>query len=92
MMTALIAGATQQIAQPQLPLLYTQAQPAATLVNKEWILIIPALSLILELINLMVVYWLRTLPNLLLGVFSWVLFTSQVLLFLALLRILWITS
>ena len=91
LISGMVAGLGIQISQPQLPLLYTQAQPTATLVNHNWLLIIPALSLILELTNLVTVVWLKSLPNLILGFFSWVLTISQLLLLLALLRILWIT-
>lgn len=90
--SALITGALIQVTQPELPLLYTLAQPVATLVKKDWLFIIPALCLLLELVNLTFIAWFKSLPNLLLGVFSWTLVTSQLLLLLALLRIVWITS
>ncbi len=88
--SALITGTMIHVVQPELPLLYTQAQPVSTLVKNEWLMIIPALCLLLELLNLTMVAWFKSLSNLLLGVFSWVLVTSQVLLLLALIRILWI--
>lgn len=79
------------VAQPEVPLFYSLAQPEQQLVAREWLLIIPALSFVMNFINYTVVVLAREIDPLLLTLFAWTMLIIQVIFGLALGRIVYIT-
>jgi hypothetical protein len=79
------------IAQPVIPLFYTLARPSQQLVPKAWLFLFPGLSLILNALHIQVMHWLKNHDEVLLILFAWVGVAFQVMLCLALLRIILIT-
>ncbi len=78
--------------QPSIPLFYSLARPAEHLASKEWLFLIPALSGAISFIHLMVINIFHEYDRMLIVLFSWTTVAIQVILSLALLRILFIIS
>ena len=78
--------------QPNIPLFYSLAQNDQQLVNKEYLFVLPFLSLTFGVMNILLITILKKYDKLLLSLFSWVATIFQVLLLFALLRILLIVS
>ncbi|MFZ1721417.1 MAG: hypothetical protein WAU07_02830 [Microgenomates group bacterium] len=79
------------VAQPEVPLFYSYAQPEQQLVQKEWLLLIPALSFLMNIINYAVVVLAREIDPLLITLFAWTMLFIQVIFGLSLGRIVYIT-
>ncbi len=78
--------------QPVLPILYTLTRPEQTLVVKWWLLRIPMFSLLFSLIGHVVYLTLQSIDQFILQLFTWFSVFTQVVLLLALLRIIFITA
>lgn len=91
LLTGLITGGYFIIAQPELPIFYSLTQAEQVLQPKIWLLIIPVLSILLSIITLSVMYALSRLGSSLLKLYAWASFSSQVVLFMAAVRIIYIT-
>lgn len=79
-------------AQPQIPIFYSLATPSEHLAPKEWLLIFPALTTIVTLIHVAITRSLTQTDRLLVTLFSWSTVMIQIILTLALLRIIYIIS
>lgn len=73
--------------QPIIPLMYTLALPEQQLVNKEWIIIFPALSFTFNFFNLISLNMMKKYKKVLLQIFSWTTVLLQLLLLIAMIRI-----
>ncbi|MCA9372739.1 hypothetical protein KC921_01410 [Candidatus Woesebacteria bacterium] len=78
-------------AQPVLPLFYTFTRPEQTLVNKWWLLLIPGCSLLFSLFAHTFQLVLRTVDVFVLQLFAWFTVFVQIVLLLAIVRIIGIT-
>jgi uncharacterized membrane protein len=78
--------------QPQVPLFYSLARPEQYLTSKEWIFILPGLSIIMNLIHFFIAQIANKTNSLILQIFAWVSVGLEFILGLALLRILFIIS
>src|SRR5687768_781612 len=74
--------------QPQVPLFYSLARPAQHLAAKEWLFLIPALSGAISFIHLLLINTFHEYDRTLITLFSWTTVAVQVVLSLALLRVL----
>ena len=74
--------------QPQVPLFYSLALPSQHLVSKEWLFLLPSISLVINLIHLMIVRTARHQDKILMKLFAWTSAGMQIALGLALFRIL----
>ncbi len=80
-------------AQPELPLFYTLDSSTGPLVSKWYLLVIPLLALGFSLINLLIIFKLKTeLKELLIRLYAFANLTVIAVLSLALLRIIYVTS
>jgi hypothetical protein len=79
------------IAQPVIPIFYTLARPAQQLAPKVWLFLFPGLSLLFNVSHLIVVRLLKEQDEVLTTLLAWVGVAFQVLLSLALLRIVYLT-
>lgn len=77
---------------PQLPLFYSLAIPSQQVVSKSWLFVLPGLSLVLTLTHTLIMQFLSKYNRLIQSMFGWSGIVVQVLLLLALLRIIIITS
>ena len=73
--------------QPVIPLLYTLAQPSQQLVSKEWLLIFPATSFLINFFHLIIIGSMKSFKTVLLQIFAWSTILLQLLLLLAMTRI-----
>lgn len=73
--------------QPVIPLLYSLAQPEQQLVNKQWILIFPIVSFIINFFHLIIANLMKNFRQVLLQIFVWSTVLLQFLLLLAMIRI-----
>jgi hypothetical protein len=78
--------------QPQIPLFYSLARPAEHLAAKEWLFLIPAISGAISFIHLLLINVFHDYDRTLITLFSWTTVAIQVVLSLALIRVLWIIS
>ncbi len=78
-------------AQPVLPILYTLTRPEESLIVKWWLLLLPAFSLLFGLIAHVLHLTLQTLDRFVLQLFSWFTIFVQLVILLALIRIIGIT-
>ncbi len=78
--------------QPQVPLFYSLARPAEHLASKEWLFLIPAISGAISFIHLMIINLFHEYERLLIQLFSWSTVGIQIILSLALFRVLLIIS
>lgn len=78
--------------QPQVPLFYSLARPAEHLASKEWLFLIPAISGAISFIHLILINIFHEYDRLLIQLFSWTTVAVQIVLSLALIRILVIIS
>lgn len=78
--------------QPQIPLYYTLSQPSQQLANKQWLGLFPLISLTITIAHLLIVQKCKNYNVLLIQLFSWTTVMIQVLLALALFRIIMIVS
>lgn len=79
-------------AQPLLPVFYSLALPEQQLVPKLWIFIIPAISLCVTLIHVLILRTLSNYDRTIQRLFVWITAVLQVLLLLSVLRIIYITT
>jgi hypothetical protein len=79
-------------AQPQIPIFYSLPEPAQHLAAKEWLFLFPSLSLVSTLIHVAITKSITTTDKLLVMLFSWSTVVVQVVLVLALFRIIYIIS
>lgn len=78
-------------AQPVLPILYTLIQPEQTLVAKWWLLLIPFFSFIFSLTDYILHLTLQTIDRFILQLTAWFTVFIQIVLLMALTRIIFIT-
>lgn len=78
--------------QPQLPLFYSLAREAQYLVDKEWLFLFPVFSFTLSFSHLFLLRLLKAYEPLLLKLFAWTTVGFQVILSLALIRIILIVT
>ncbi len=74
--------------QPQVPLFYSLARPSQHLVSKNWLFLLPLLSLLIGLIHSIIVKLTKYSDPLLMKLFAWTTIGAQLMLGLALFRIL----
>ena len=74
--------------QPQVPLFYSLARASQHLASKYWLFLFPLLSFVINLIHLIIVKIIKHAEQLLIKLFVWTTFGIQLILGLALLRIL----
>ena len=78
--------------QPVVPLFYTIVNPDQQLVAKEWLIIFPLISTIINLGHTIIVKYLHDQARLLAQLFAWATTLIQVLWLATLVRIIWIIS
>ncbi len=78
--------------QPVVPLFYSLPQPENYLVPKIWLSVFPVLSFSITFVHLLLLKSIRLYEKIIQQLYAWVTVAIQLLLFLALLRILWIIS
>lgn len=78
--------------QPQIPIFYSLPEPTQHLANKEWLFLFPGLSVLSTLIHVAITKSIANSDRLLVILFSWSSVVVQVVLFLALARIIYIIS
>lgn len=79
-------------AQPVLPILYTLIQPEQTLVAKWWLLLLPFFSFLFSLINYLIHLILISIDRFILQLSAWFSVFIQIVLLMALFRIIFLTS
>lgn len=84
---ALTATALYFSLQPEIPLFFTTATPQETLAPKEWIFIFPALSLAMAILNGGAMRLCRHTDPILLKIFGWVSVVVELILLIAMIRI-----
>ncbi len=80
------------VAQPVLPILYTLIQPEQTLVAKWWLLLLPGFSFLFSLTNYLLHLTLLAIDRFILQLSAWFTVFIQIVLLMALFRIIYITS
>jgi hypothetical protein len=78
--------------QPVVPLFYSLARKDQYLVSKEWLFLFPALSLLITLTHWLILNSMKDYEPLLLKIFAWTTVGFQVILSLALVRIILIVN
>lgn len=78
--------------QPVIPLMYTLALPEQQLVDKQWLMIFPALSFAINFFNLLTLNIMKKYKKVLLQIFAWTTVLLQILLLIAMIRIIIIIS
>lgn len=78
--------------QPQIPLFYSLARPQQSLVAKEWLFLFPVLSITMFVVHSAILRSSRFAENLLITLFAWSSFGTQLLIDLALFRIIMIVT
>jgi len=73
--------------QPQVPIFYSLARPSQHLAPKHWLFLFPALSAIISFSHLIIARVIKHADQLLMKLFAWTTFGIQLVLGLALLRI-----
>lgn len=79
-------------AQPQIPIFYSLPEPAQHLAPKEWLFLFPGLAVLSTVIHIAITKSITHTDRLLVILFSWSLVVVQVVLVLALFRIIYIIS
>jgi hypothetical protein len=74
--------------QPEIPLFYSLSSPQQHLTGKEWIFLLPALSLGFNLVNLGLMRLLHSLDQFVLKLFNWATAGLQILLLMIIIRLL----
>lgn len=78
--------------QPEIPIFYSLPEPAQHLAAKEWLFIFPGMSTLSTLIHVAITKSIANHDRLLVALFSWSSVMIQVVLLLALFRIIYIIS
>ena len=86
----LVSTISYIVVQPVVPIFYSLALPAQHLAAKEWLFLFPGLSFITTFLQLGVLTYSSGQEPLIIRLFSWTTFGLQVILTLALLRVLYI--
>lgn len=73
--------------QPQIPLFYSLPRPIQHLVSKEWLFLLPSISFMISFLHLSIAQLSQKRNLLLLKIFAWTTTGIQIILLLALLRI-----
>ena len=73
--------------QPIIPLFYSLARSNQFLVNKEWIFLFPIFSFFITVVHLLIMKLMTNLESVVLRIFAWVTITMQIILCLAMIRI-----
>ncbi len=76
--------------QPEIPLFYSLADANDQLVKKQWLFLLPSLSLAINVIHLILIRGLQKLDDLILALFAWSTVILEVVLLLIVLRIIYI--
>lgn len=77
---------------PQIPLFYSMARPEQYLANREWIFVFPCFSFLVTIGHMVLARIVWKLDEFLLQMFAWITVLVQVLLALAMIRIIMIIS
>lgn len=91
LLTGLIAGSYVTFAQNELPLFYSLSSSDQVLQPKIWLLLIPSLSMLISVITISMTFAFSSLETSLLKLYTWASLASQIVLFMATLRIIYIT-
>lgn len=91
LLIALLCGNYIIFAQPELPIFYTLADPENILQPKMRLILLPALSMIISLITMIVVHLMSSLESSLLRLYAWASLASQIVLLMSAVRIILIT-
>lgn len=78
--------------QPIVPIFYSLAEPAQHLANKEWLFLFPTLSIGISILHTLLLKLIAKAEPLLIKLFAWTSVVIQVVLLLAIMRILYIIS
>lgn len=79
------------VAQPEIPLFYTLARPDQQIVDVKWLYILPATSLLFNFLNYGFIVLAKEIDQLLISLFAWSALCLQVIIGLAVARIVFIT-
>jgi hypothetical protein len=77
--------------QPQIPLFYSLPNKQQHLTNKEWLFMFPALSAAINFTHILILGLLKKYDRLVLQLYAWSTVLIQIILALAIIRIVWIT-
>lgn len=91
LLIGLITGGYITIAQPELPIFYSLPMTEQVIQPKIWLLIIPTASVLISVITISVIFLLSHIGSSLMKLYAWASFSSQVILFMAAIRIIYIT-
>lgn len=78
--------------QPVVPIFYSLAEPAQHLTPKEWIFLFPVFSFVISLLHSILIKLIIKSEKLLIILFAWITVIVQIVLLLALVRIIYIIS
>ncbi len=78
--------------QPEIPLFYSLADPEQQLAHKPWIFILPAISLLINSLHLILIRVFNQLEELVLNLFTWSTVVLQIILLMTLTRLISIIS
>lgn len=79
------------IAQPQLPIFYTLPLAKDSLANKSWLLLLPLISFVITLLQLVMICIFKDFATIILKLYAWMTTFIQAILLLVVLRIILIT-
>lgn len=91
LMTALTVATYINFAQPQLPIFYSLSDAQQVLQPKIWFFLLPGASLIISLITMIMIVIFDSAANSMLKLYTWASVSSQAVLFMAAIRIVYIT-
>lgn len=92
LLTSLISLTLYFRIQPEIPIFYSLAQPAEQLAAKEWIFLFPAISIFISVAHSLLLRLINKSEKLIRKLFAWTTVVVQLMLLLAMLRILYIIS
>lgn len=78
--------------QPEVPLFYSLPRASEHLVTKEWLFLLPSISVIITITHLIIMSFSQQVDTLLLKLFAWSTVAVQLLLFVSLVRIILIIT
>jgi len=78
--------------QPVVPLFYSLARPSQYLINKEWLFFFPVFSFFITFTHLFIIKFLINFEQVVLKIFAWVTIALQIILSLAMIRIIWLVT
>jgi len=92
LLIALITTVYFFLAQPELPIFYSLPESSGILQAKIFLFILPAISLLISLITMVMIFVLGKIDSSLLKLYTWASVSSQIILFMSTIRIIYITA